>query len=64
MQLLVTNQTTLFGPQNGFRLGLILEGITPEPACEQLKGGVEQDAAEYIVVKPWMVFLCMAELIS
>lgn len=50
--LFVIYQTTRFGPQNGFRLALILEGVTPENVREQLKGAVEQDAAEYVVVKP------------
>lgn len=50
--LFIIYQTTRFGPQKGFRLALILEGVTPENAREQLKGAVEQDAAEYVVVKP------------
>ena len=50
--LFVIYQSARFGPQNGFRLALILEGVTPQNACEQLKGAVEQDAAECVVVKP------------
>lgn len=50
--LLVIYQTTRLGPQDGFRLGLVLEGVSPENAREQLKGPVKQDAAEYLVVKP------------
>ena len=50
--LFIIFQTTRFGPRNGFRLALILERVAPENAREQLKGAVEQDAAEYVVVKP------------
>lgn len=50
--LFVIFQTGRFGPQNGFRLALVQEGVKPEDAMDQLKGTVEQDAAEFVVVRP------------
>lgn len=51
-QFFIIYQTGRFGPQNGFRLALVLEGVTPEHARAMLKGPVVQHAAEYLVVEP------------
>ncbi len=43
-------QTGRHGPQNGFRMCLVNEGVRPEDAREKLMGDIAQDAAEYVVV--------------
>ena len=48
--LFVVYQTGREGPQHGFRLALVKEGATKEAAREQLKGEIEQDAAEFVIV--------------
>ncbi len=45
-------QTGRHGPQNGYRLCLVNEGVRPEDAREKLMGEVAQDAAEYVVLNP------------
>ena len=50
--LFVIYQTGRHGPQNGFRLALVLEGVRVEDAREKLKGAVEEDAEEYVIVGP------------
>lgn len=50
--LFVVYQTDRHGPQNGFRLALVMEGVSPEHARKELKAVVAQDAVEYVVVKP------------
>ena len=49
--LFTVYQTGRHGPQNGFRLALVKEGVTKEIAVERLKGEVVQDAAEYVIVE-------------
>ena len=48
--LFIVYQTGRHGPQNGFRVALVLEGVRVEEARERLKGVVEQGAEEFIVV--------------
>lgn len=48
----VVYQTGQLGPQNGYRLCLVKEGVTPQDAREKLKGHVAQDSADYVVVSP------------
>lgn len=48
----VVYQTGSEGPQNGFRLALVKEAATKEAAREQLKGVIEQGAAEFVIVRP------------
>lgn len=50
--LFVVHQSGRHGPQNGFRLALVQEGVKPEDATEQLRGAVEQETAEFVVVRP------------
>ena len=50
--LFVVYQTGRVGPQNGFRLALIHEGVKPESAKDELKGNVEQDSAEFVIIRP------------
>ena len=50
--LFVVYQTDRHGPQNGFRLALVMEGVSPERAREELKAVVAQDSVEYVVVRP------------
>lgn len=50
--LFVLYQTERHGPQNGFRLALVKEGVTVEDAREKLKGAVEQGAEEFMIVRP------------
>ena len=45
-------QTGRHGPQNGFRLALVLEGVRVEEARERLKGAIEQGAEEFIIIGP------------
>lgn len=49
--LFVVYQTGRDGPQNGFRVALVKEGVPVESAIQQLKGEVVQNAAEYVVVR-------------
>ena len=48
----VIYQTGRHGPQNGFRIALVLDGARVEDARERLKGAVEQGAEEFVVVGP------------
>ncbi len=50
--LFVIYQTGRFGPQDGFRVALVHEGVKVGDAKEQLRGNVEEDAAEFVVVRP------------
>lgn len=50
--LFIIYQTGRHGPQNGFRVALVLEGARLEEAREKLKGVVEQGAEEFVVVEP------------
>lgn len=50
--LFLVYQTGRHGPQNGFRLALVKEGVTAAMAVERLKAEVPPDAAECVVVKP------------
>ena len=50
--LFVVYQTGRHGPQNGYRLALVKEGVEWEVAVDRLKGEVAQGAAEYVVVEP------------
>lgn len=50
--LFIIYQTGRQGPQNGFRVALVLEGARVEDAREILKSVVEQDAEEFVVVEP------------
>ena len=45
-------QTGTHGPQNGFRIALVLEGARVKEARERLSSVVEQDAEEYVVIGP------------
>ncbi len=49
--LFVVYQTGRHGPQNGFRLALVEEGATKERAREQLKDKIEQDVADFVIVR-------------
>ena len=48
--LFVVYETGTHGPQNGFRVALVLEGARVEEARERLKGAVEEGAREFLVV--------------
>jgi hypothetical protein len=48
--LFIVYQTGRHGPQNGFRLSLVREGVRPADAREALKGEVAQDAMELVVL--------------
>ena len=48
--LFVIYQTGREGPQNGFRLALVKEGVRVDDAMEQLKADVADDAMECVVV--------------
>ncbi len=48
--LFIIYQTGRHGPQNGFRVALVLEGARVADAVEKLKGVVEQGAEEFVVV--------------
>lgn len=50
--LFVVYQTGRHGPQNGFRLALVQEGVKLDDATEQLRRAVEQETAEFVVVRP------------
>lgn len=50
--LFVIYQTGRHGPQNGFRLALVLEGVRVEEARERLIGVIEQGAEEFVTVGP------------
>ena len=50
--LFVIYQTGRHGPQNGFRVALVLEGARVKEATQRLSGLVEQDAEEYVVIGP------------
>ena len=50
--LFVIYQTECYGPQNGFRLALVEEGVTPHDAREKLKGYVVQDATGFVRITP------------
>lgn len=50
--LFVIYQTGRHGPQNGFRLALVLEGVRVEEARERLNGVIEQGAEEFVTVGP------------
>ena len=50
--LFVVYQTGRHGPQNGFRLALVLEGARGEDAREHLKGAGDQAPAADRVVGP------------
>ncbi|KAI4195158.1 MAG: hypothetical protein LQ350_007366 [Teloschistes chrysophthalmus] len=47
--LFVVYQTGRDGPQNGFRVALVQEGVPVESAIQQLKGEVVQNAADKYV---------------
>lgn len=49
--LFVVYQSGQHGPQNGFRLALVKEGVTADYVVERLKAEVVPDATECIVVK-------------
>ncbi len=48
--LFIIYQTEKHGPQNGFRVALVLEGARVEDARERLKGVLQQGAEEFVVV--------------
>jgi hypothetical protein len=48
--LFIVYQTGRHGPQNGFRLCLVREGVRPADARAALKGDVAQDAMELVVM--------------
>ena len=50
--LFIIYQIGRHGPQNGFRVALVLEGARVKKARERLKSMVEQGAEEFVVVKP------------
>lgn len=50
--LFVIHQTGRYGPQNGFRLALVLEGVRVEDARERLTGVIEQGAEEFVTIGP------------
>ena len=50
--LFIIYQTGRQGPQNGFRVALVLEGVRLEEAKERLKGVVEKGAEEFVVLEP------------
>ena len=50
--LFIIYQTGRQGPQNGFRVALVLEGARVEDAREKLKSVVEQNAEDFVVVEP------------
>ena len=50
--LFVVYQTGRHGPQNGFRVALVLEGARVQKAVERLRVEVEQDAEEFVTVGP------------
>lgn len=50
--LFIIYQTGRHGPQNGFRIALVLEGVKVVEARERLKDVVEQEAEEFVVVGP------------
>ena len=47
----MVHQIGRHGPQNGYRLALVKEGVDWEVAVERLKGEVLQGAAEYVAVE-------------
>ncbi|KAL8709076.1 MAG: hypothetical protein Q9220_006097 [cf. Caloplaca sp. 1 TL-2023] len=49
--LFVIYQTGRHGPQNGFRLALVKEGVRVGEAVERLKGEVGQGVEECVVVE-------------
>lgn len=50
--LFIIHQTGRHGPQNGFRVALVLEGARVDEARERLKGVVEENVEEFIVIGP------------
>ncbi|KAL8693891.1 MAG: hypothetical protein Q9218_001356 [Villophora microphyllina] len=48
--LFVVYQTGWEGPQNGFRLALVKEGVRVDDAVERLKADVADDATEHVVL--------------
>ena len=50
--LFIIYQTGRHGPQNGFRVALVLEGARVEEARKRLKGVVEEGAEEFVVIEP------------
>ena len=50
--LFIVYQTGRHGPQNGFRVALVLEGARVDEARERLKGVVEENAEEFTVIGP------------
>jgi hypothetical protein len=43
-------QTGMQGPQNGYRLCLVREGVRPEDARAALQAPVAQDASDFVVM--------------
>ena len=50
--LFIIYQTGRHGPQNWFRVALVLEGARVKDARERLKSVVEHGVAEFVVVEP------------
>ena len=50
--LFIVYQTGRHGPQNGFRVALVLEGVKVAVAKERLSRPVGEGAQEFVVVKP------------
>ena len=50
--LFIVYQTGRHGPQNGFRIALILEGARLEEARKRLSVKIDQGAEEYVVIEP------------
>ena len=50
--LFIVYETGRHGPQNGFRVALVLEGVRVREARETLNRRVEQGAEEFVVVGP------------
>ena len=50
--LFIIYQTGRYGPQNGFRVALVLEGARVDEARERLKGVVEENAEDFTVIGP------------
>ena len=50
--LFIVYQTGMHGPQNGFRVALVLEGVRVREAGEVLNKPVEQWAEELVIVGP------------
>ena len=50
--LFVIHQVESLGPQDGFRIALVLKGSRVNEARERLKAVVERGAEDFVVIEP------------